>query len=129
MKFIPSIVFTAILQCYPSMKAQAALSADDVKFLKGCGVSQLDIDAIPDLPRAGQNALRGFLSSDGRTCDDIASFTATRDYLKKYTPPPHESPLPPTKYNRDFLTPAEAKYVTNVNKSILDQLFDWFSGK
>jgi hypothetical protein len=129
MKFIPSLVFAALLLCYPSLKAQAALNADDVKFLKGCSISQADIDVTPNLPRAGQNKLRGFLLSEGRTCEDIAPFKATREFLKVFTPPPNQSPLPPKEYDRDFLTQAEADYVTNVNKGILDKLFGWFTGK
>jgi len=127
MKYIPSMVVAALLLCTPALKAQAALSADDVKFLKGCGVSQADINVIPNLTRIGQNKVRSILIDvEARTCDDVAPYIASRDFIKKFTPPPNQSPMPPRGYDNDFLTLAESQYVNSVNRSILDKVFDWF---
>jgi hypothetical protein len=125
MRYVLSMVFAAMLLCYPALNAQAAhpLSADDVKFLKGCGVQENDIKAIPNLPRPGQIRLWGILHIDDRVCGDLQSFKATRDFLRLFTPPPSKSPFPPAGYDDNFLTPDESAYVNKVNKGILDKLF------
>ena len=124
MKYASYAAFCAILLCCPVLRGQSALtlSADDVKFLTGCGVRQDDIKAIPDLPRAGQVKVLTILRKDNRQCSDIKSYSDSRDFLRKYTPPPSVAPMPPKGYDTDFLTKAEFDYVSKVNKDILDRV-------
>ncbi|MGB9405904.1 MAG: hypothetical protein WCA89_00100 [Terracidiphilus sp.] len=96
------------------------LSADDVKFLDGCGVRQDDINVIPNLPPAGQTKITAILRKDGRECGDIKAYKDSRDFLRKYTPAPSKAPKAPKGYDTDFLTKAEYDYVSKVNKDILD---------
>jgi hypothetical protein len=118
-----------ILLCCPAMRGQAALtlSADDVKFLSGCGVRQDDIKVISNLTSAGQTKILAVLRKDSRQCSDLLSFTNTRDYLRKYTPPPSISPIPPKWYDTDFLTKAEDDYVNKINNDLLDKLLNQMS--
>jgi hypothetical protein len=97
------------------------LSADDVKFLDGCGVRQDDINVIPNLPSAGQIKISALLRKDGRVCSDMKAFVNSRDFLRKYTPPPSAAPMPPKGYDTDFLTKAEWGYVSKVNEDILNR--------
>jgi hypothetical protein len=129
MKYVSYVAFCAILLCCPGMHSQSALtlSADDVKFLSGCGVKQDDIKVIPNLPSAGQRKLLVILRSSGRACSDLISFTNTRDYLRKYTPPPSVSPVPPKWYDTDFYTKAESDYVNKINNDLLDKLLKQMS--
>jgi hypothetical protein len=124
MKHILYLVFCAILLCCPVLRSQSALtlSADDVKFLSTCGVLQSDINVIPNLPNAGQAKILAILRKDGRECSDIKAFIDSRDFLRKYTPPPNEAPKPPKGYDTDFLTKAESDYVYKVNQDILDRI-------
>jgi hypothetical protein len=97
------------------------LSADDVKFLDGCGVGQDDINVIPSLPSAGQGKILAILRKRGRKCSDMKPFKDSRDYLRKYTPAPSAAPKAPKSYDTDFLTKDEEDYVNKVNKDILDR--------
>lgn len=110
MKYVSYIVFCAILLCCPALRCQSAitLSADDVRFLSGCGVLQNDIKVIATLPRAGQLTLSGILHSNGRECSDLKAFIITRKYLKEFNLPPSECPLAADGYETKFVTPAEA---------------------
>jgi len=126
MKYIPSMVFGAMILCYPAMRVQAAPDDDLAKYLKSCKVAQADVDVVPQLPPDGQDKLQYLV---GKDCAKLKSFQATRNYLRQFTPPPSKSPMPPQGMDNDFLTPKESDYVNNVNKNILDKLFDWFSGK
>jgi hypothetical protein len=131
MKYIPSIVFAAMLLCYPALRAHAELTPEDVKLLQACKVSQEDIDVITQLPTAGQDNLDAvFTSRKADKCQmpAIKNFIATRDYLRKFRPPPQSSPMPPVGYDRNYLTPNEQAYVTNTNKSIMDKVIGWFTG-
>lgn len=131
MKSIPSMLFVAFLLCYPALNAQAkGLTADDRTFLQDqCGFDQTDVNVIPNLAAAGQAKLMPLLHSTERDCDAFAAFRATRDYLRKFQPPPNASPLPPRGYDRDFLTTSEAAYVKTTNQSLMDSIVGWFQGK
>jgi hypothetical protein len=124
MKYVPYMAFCAILLCCTALRSQSGLtlSADDVKFLDRCGVQQRDIKVIPDLPSAGQAKILALLRKDGRDCSDMKAFIDTRDFLRKYTPPPSEAPVPAKGYDTDFLTKAEDDYVNKVNENILDRM-------
>jgi len=121
MKYLPYMVFCAILSCCPALRSQSALtlSADDAKFLSSCGVTQDDIKVIPNLPSAGQAKILAILSKDGRECSDLAPFNHSRDYLRKFTPPPTEMPTTPAGYDKDFFTSAELAHVNDVDMGIL----------
>ena len=123
MKYASYVFFYAILLCCPVLRGQSAitLSADDVKFLTGCGVRQGDIDVIPKLPSAGQAKISALLRKDGRACSDMKAFVDSRDFMRKFTPPPSVSPIPPKGYDTDFMTKAEFDYVYKVIKDILNR--------
>jgi hypothetical protein len=59
------------------------------------------------------------LRSRDRKCGDLDSFKNSRDYLRKYTPPPSKAPIPPKGYDIDFVTQAEFDYVSKINEDIL----------
>ena len=103
--------------------AQTVLSAEDIAFLQGCNVEQADIDVIPGLPEDGRTNLELVLEYPRRHCDmqAVKAFKETREYLRKFTPPPEVIPMPPGEYNRIYLTPAEAEYVIEISKRILDE--------
>jgi hypothetical protein len=132
MKHIPSMVFAAMILCCPALKAQPFVPSDkDANFLMGCGLSQTDINAIPNLPGDGQDNLQMALGSSLRKCSNpvIKAFKATRDFLRGFTPPPQQCPMPPNEYDANYLTPDELAYVNNTNKSIMDRILGWFTGK
>ena len=120
--FVTALLAATVL-CSRVVDAQTELSAEDVAFLQGCGVARADIDVIPGLPEDGRNNLELVVESPRRHCDmqPVKAFIATREFLKKFTPPPEVSPMPPAEYNRIYLTPAEAGYVIEINKRILDK--------
>jgi hypothetical protein len=127
MKFASYIAFCAILLCCPALRSQSAitpitLSADDAKFLSGCGVLQEDIKVIPKLPSAGQRKILMILHFDGRECNDLKPFKDSRDFLRKFTPPPSKAPWPPAGYDDNFLTKAESDNVNKIEKEILDRI-------
>jgi hypothetical protein len=93
-----------------------------VKFLSGCDVRQVDIKVIPSLPDAGQHKILIILRSGYKKCGDLDSFKSSRDYLRRYTPPPSVSPVPPKGYDLDFLTKAEFDYVGKINEDLLMKL-------
>jgi len=121
MKHVPYIAFYAILLCCPALRSQSTLtlSADDVKYLDSCGVRQDDINVISNLSSAGQGKILAILHRDGRGCDDFKDFKDSRDFLRKYTPPPTDLPESPAGFDRDFLTSTELAQVDNVNMGIL----------
>ena len=124
MKYVSYIAFCIILLCCPAVRSQSAitLSADDVKFLSDCGVRQDDINVIPKLPSDGQDIISDKLSSKSRKCSSFKSFIDTRDYLRKFTPPPSICPSAPAGYEPSYyLTPAEKEYISKVLKEILDK--------
>jgi hypothetical protein len=51
----------------------------------------------------------------------MKAFMDSRDFLRKYTPPPSAAPMSPKGYDTDFLTKAEWEYVSKVNEDILDR--------
>lgn len=107
------------------------LTAQDVEFLtKRCSVDPADVNVIPKLPSAGRDNLALALESPQRNCDmdTIVSFKATRGFLRKYIPPPTQSHMPPKKYNGQYLTEAESKYITDTNTRILNKAFEDFTG-
>jgi len=101
------------------------LSGADKDFLNQCGVSQADIDIIPQLDKKGKLKIRAMLSLNDKNCEDflVESFKETRKYFKKFTPPAAESPLPPPGYDRDFLIEAELKDLIETNNRIFDKKF------
>ncbi|HME58454.1 MAG TPA: hypothetical protein VKF63_08950 [Terracidiphilus sp.] len=129
MKYASYVAFCAILLCCPALRSQSilTLSADDVKFLSGCGVLQEDIKVIPNLPSAGQHKILVILRKNGRECSDIKSYKDTRDHLRKYTPPPSVVPMPPKGYDMDFFTKAEYDYVSKTNNDLLEKLLKQMS--
>ncbi len=121
---VTSLMFTAMLLCCLSVNAHAiTLTAEDVKFLRGCNVEQADIDVIPNLPLGGQERLQLVLESSRKHCnmEAITSFKATREFLRKYTPEPTMVPLPPVGYSRAFLTPEELKYILDINNRLMNK--------
>jgi hypothetical protein len=133
MKHIPSMVLAVIILCFPALKAQAQFTPtnDDAIFLKSCGLSQTDIIAIPNLTEDGQANLQMALGSNLKKCTNpvIKAFKATRDFLRVFTPPPPQCPMPPNEYDSNYLTPDELAYVNSTNKSIMDKILGWFTGK
>ena len=124
MKYVSYITFCVILLCSPALRGQSALtlSAEDVKFLSSCGVLQDDINVIPKLPSDGLDIISLKLSSKSRKCSSFKHFMDTRDYLRKFTPPPSVCPSPPDGYDPAYyLTPTEAEYISKVLKEILDR--------
>jgi hypothetical protein len=124
MRYLSSMIICTILVCSPVLRSQSVLtlSDDDVSFLNSCGVRQDDIKVIPNLPSAGQAKILAILRKDGRECSDIKAFIDSRDYLRKYTPPPSVAPVPSKGYDTDFLTQAEWDYVKKVDSWILEKL-------
>jgi hypothetical protein len=104
------------------MRSQTAitLSADDVKFLSGCGVLQEDIKVIPKLPSDGQDTISMILASSRKKCSSqyIQDFIATRDYWRKFTPIPSVIPMPPPGYKQYFLTDAEQEFIARIIRSV-----------
>jgi hypothetical protein len=115
MKYVSYVLFCAILLCCPVLHSQSALtlSADDVKFLRGCGVRQDDINVIPKLPSDGQIEMTVILDAKRCSVPSLKDFIGTRDYLRKFTPPPSVSPEAPVHYDLDFVTLAEREYINN----------------
>ena len=117
MKYVSYVLFCAILLCCPVLRGQSALtlSADDVKFLRGCGVRQDDINVIPKLSSEGQDQMSVILSAKRRKCSSpsLRDFIETRDYLRKFTAPPSKCPEAPAHYQLHFLTSAEQEYTNN----------------
>ena len=116
MKDVSCVFICMILLCCPAIRGQSALtlSDDDVKFLSGCGVRQDDIKVIPKLDSEGQERMSVIFAATTHTCGSLKGFIETRDYLRKFTPPPSKCPEPPVNYWMYFLTSAEREYT---NKS------------
>lgn len=107
------VLFIAVLLCSQSGSSHAiTLSADDVKFLRSCGIEQADIDIIPNLPEDGRDTLEILLDSPRRRCemDIIVSFKDTRKFVRMHTPPPAKLPEP-VRYKMYFMTVAEQIYI------------------
>jgi hypothetical protein len=105
------------------------LTAQDIDFLAmQCLIDKTDANAISTLK--GETSVYLYWLVSKRDCKRLEQFKVTREYLKKFTPPPQKSPFPPKGYNRDFLTAIESNYINETNKSILDrQLNDFFEKK
>jgi hypothetical protein len=131
MKYLSYTFFCAILLCCPAMHSQPALTLNNnqVKFLVGCGVRQDDIQAIPNLTSDGQLKILAILHNRNRGCGDLKPFKDSRDYMRKYTPPPSMSIVPPNGYDIDFLTKAESDYLGKIDSAILAQLLKDFGVK
>ena len=111
------VLFIAILLCSQSGSSHAiTLSADDVKFLRSCGIEQADIDIIPNLPADGCDTLEILLESPRKKCelDIITSFKQTRKFVRMHTPPPAKMPEIPARYKRYFITVAEQVYIGEI---------------
>jgi hypothetical protein len=124
-----SFVLTIMLFCCPFVNAQDNLTADDIKFLKSCNIEQSDIDVIPKLPPDGKEKIELVLESHKKNCNMpiLREFKATREFLRKFTPPPETCPMPPVNYDNNFLTKEETDYINNVDKKILDKTFENFN--
>ena len=57
----------------------------------------------------------------------MREFKATREFLKKFNPPPESSPMPPANYSSDFLTKEETDYINDISKKIMDKVFENFN--
>ncbi len=117
------IVAAITLFCLSEESHGLTLTAEDIAFLKGCNIEQADIDAIHDLPEDGQTNIEMVLDYPRKhsNMDVIVSFKATREFLKKFIPPPPEgSPAPaiPDKYNPIYLTPSEHKYISELYQKL-----------
>lgn len=124
-------VFLATSIGFAANESQTRLTPQDIQFLKKCNIDHADIDAIPNLNPDGQTNLQLVLESSRRNCDmqPIKAFKATREYLRKFTPPPQLSPMPPKLYNRIYLTEKESRYISDVNRRILDKALEDFGKK
>jgi hypothetical protein len=122
-------MLTIMLFCCPFVKAQNNLTADDIKFLKSCNIEQSDIDVIPKLPPDGKEKIELVLESRKKNCNMpiLREFKATREFLRKFTPAPESSPMPPENYSGDFLTKEETDYINNISKKITDKVFENFN--
>ncbi len=123
MKQIPYLVLSSILLCSPAMHGQQTLtlSTDDVKFLSGCGVRQDDINVIPKLTSEGQGRISVILDAKRCGSPSLKDFMETRDYVRKFTPPPSECPEGPVHYQLDFVTSAEREYINKLCTEIYDR--------
>jgi hypothetical protein len=115
------IVLTLVFTAASLSFAATDLTTQDVEFLtKQCHIDQADVNVIPKLPEDGRELLSLLIAK--RDCKRLEPFKATREYLKKYTPPPKESIMPPKGFKNDFLTQAESDYIDDINKRILDKI-------
>ena len=125
MKHIQYLVLSSILLCCPAMQSQQTLtlSTDDVKFLSGCGVRQDDFKVIPKLESEGQERMSVILAAKKFECraPDLRDFKETRDYVRKFTPPPSECPEGPAHYQLDFVTLAEREYINKLCTEIYER--------
>jgi hypothetical protein len=121
MKYILTTVVAVLMLCGFAFQALAVPSAtaDDVTFLKGCGIAQADIDVIPNLNRPGQLKIRAVLLADDRQCGDVQPFQASRAFVRLFTPPPSAIPFPPKGYDNDYLTQAESDFISKWEKDML----------
>jgi hypothetical protein len=101
------------------------INPQDVEFLtKQCGIDNADIDVIRKLKVETREYLYALITK--RDCKGLEPFKATREYLKKFNPPPDKSPFPPKGFKNDFLTEEESKYIDDINMRILDKVFENF---
>ena len=137
------IILVLIISVTNILSAESVNSADDtlrnkgtvtritpqaVEFLtKQCVIEQPDINVIPKLKAETSEYLYSLIAR--RDCKGLEPFKATREYLRKFTPPPDKSPFPPKGFKNDFLTEEESKYVDDVNNRILDKIFEDFGRK
>ena len=108
-----------ILFCQSANSYADLLTAEDIAFLKGCNIEQVDIDVIPNLPEDGRVNLELVLEYPRKHCNmqTIIDFKTTREYLKKFTPPPLADSAeltPPARYNRIYLTISEQVYISKI---------------
>jgi len=102
----------------PAPALDLKLSKQDIEFLtKQCRIDPADVNVIPKLNRRAKSTIRVFLSESD--CTLMEPFKQTREFLKKFTPPPEQSPLPPQYYSRDYLTEEEGNYITEINSRII----------
>ncbi|MFZ1964196.1 MAG: hypothetical protein WAU78_12160 [Roseiarcus sp.] len=118
MKLFVGITFALFVLCNSTAQARP-LSADDVKFLKGCDIAQADIDVISKLARVGQMKIGGILMANDRQCTDLKPFQATRKFSRVFNPPPSSIPVPPIEYDADYLTQAELGFINKWEKDML----------
>jgi hypothetical protein len=111
-------------QLFKFMSERTVPSAQDTAFLTGCLVERSDVDVIPRLGKEARDKI--FLWIDSGDCEKLKPFKATREFLKKYTPPPDTTQMPPKGYDRIFLTAEESEYINDINKRILDKAFEDF---
>jgi hypothetical protein len=105
----------------------APLSDKDAAFLKRCKANPRDIEKIPQLSAKAQGNIKTAIGE--ADCKSLYPFLATREYLKKYTPPPAKLPDPPLEYDSDYLTAEELAYTRSVNRGILDRILEMFGKK
>jgi hypothetical protein len=104
------------------------LSQEDIDFLtQQCHIDPADIDVIPKLNRRAKITLKAYLAE--RDCTLMEPFKNTREFLKKFTPPPDISPLPPRGYSRDYLTEEEVRYILGIEDSISAFKTKWMESR
>ncbi len=119
---------TSAADALPTKSALTSINAQDVEFLtKQCDIDHADINVIQKLKEETRGYLYALIAK--RDCKILEPFKATREYLKKFTPPPDKSPFPPKGFKNDFLTEEESQCIDNVNKRILDKVFEDFGRK
>ncbi len=111
-------------QLFKSISERTAPNAQDSAFLKRCLIERADVDVIPRLDKDARDRI--FLWIDSGDCEKLKPFKVTREFLKKYTPPPDSAQMPPKGYDSQFLTADEQNHISEVNKRILDRAFEDF---
>ena len=103
------------------------ISTQDSEFLtRQCGIVHDDIAVIQKLKKETRESLYGLIAK--RDCNGLQGFKAVREFVKKYTPPPKETYMPPKGY-KDYTTIEEINYINENNTRILNKIFEDFHKK
>jgi hypothetical protein len=111
MKTLPYLFSCVLILCAPAFGEGKSITAEQMTWLKSCGVLQSDIDVYPNISRRGQIKLWAAASLPERQCEDIAGFKATREFLHQIDARATPHPLPPNGYSPEFLTADERAQV------------------
>jgi len=113
-------VIAGLMLCEAAAAQVQPVGEADAAWMRSCGVRQDDIDVVPQLSDVAEFKLNKALRV--RQCDALKPFTATRDYVRLYTPPPAHAVRPPKGFDNDFMTRAESDRINDINQAILDRL-------